>query len=469
MRIIYISIIFSGIMLAILSRKNYSKYKDKGPIKCVLYGMSYSIYKAVKRLLPVSDTRERIGKTKLMPQSKLVEETNSYYVESISICLFVAFAAVALSALLYLSDDDAANEKTVITRQDYGGEESRYELSLSHGDESTIYELGVEPVKYTEEQFEQKSKEVLAWIDTEMLGDNESPDHVHTNLNLMTHDKSNALDIIWRSDKPASISSSGVIRDEAQTGDVVCLTARIEYYDYFMEKVYELKVDLSEGMPDEIFMYAINELNDIEKASVSEKEIVIPDRIGEVEVTVPKGKSNTPLALLFFGMCLCVLLVAKRRSDLKTEIIKRDNMLIRKYTDFVNFLWLFLGTGMTIRSALSNYVEESREKTILSNEIGYYINLINSGADEAATYEELGARLGVKEYRRLFMHISQNLRMGTKDIRNILEEELLTANLARKEFARKKGEEATTKLLVPMIMMLFITMIVVVVPALISF
>lgn len=469
MKMIYIAVLIAGVMLAIISRKNYSKYKDKGKITCILYGMSYSVYEALKRFLPISDTKERIGKLKLLPQNKLEDETNCFFVSCIALCIAVSLLFTSMSAIAYFTRNKDNQSELVLTRQDYGGEIDTQKINLSYGEEEIIYELGLEPVRYTSEEFEEKCKEIFLKIDDEILGENISYDKISENLKLMNHDDGNTVDIIWRSDTPTVISSSGVIRDEAKTGDVVCLTARIEYYDYFIEKVYTLTIDFDEKSIDEHFSSAINEIERLQREKATDKEIVLPTQIGEVQVSVPEEENNTYVILFILGLITMVLIFHKKRSDLKVAMVKRDNMLIHEYTTFVNYLWLFLGTGMTIKNALRNYAEESAEKTILANEIGYYINLINSGANESLTYEELGRRLGLKEYRRLFMHISQNLRMGTKDIRNILEEEQLTANLARKEFAKKKGEEATTKLLIPMIMMLFITMLVVVVPALISF
>ncbi len=52
---------------------------------------------------------------------------------------------------------------------------------------------------------------------------------------------------------------------------------------------------------------------------------------------------------------------------------------------------------------------------------------------------------------------------------NLLHEESVKAYEERMDLARKMGEEAGTKLLVPMFMMLLVVMIVIMIPALISF
>lgn len=80
-------------------------------------------------------------------------------------------------------------------------------------------------------------------------------------------------------------------------------------------------------------------------------------------------------------------------------------------------------------------------------------------------YEQLGRRLELPEYYQLLQHISQHIRMGTKDLRNLMEQEMQQVLEKRRELAKKKGEEASTKLLFPMILLLVLVMVMIVYPA----
>ena len=70
---------------------------------------------------------------------------------------------------------------------------------------------------------------------------------------------------------------------------------------------------------------------------------------------------------------------------------------------------------------------------------------------------------------RLSMLLSQNLRKGNAGLTQLLEKEAEEAFEERKRNARKYGEEAATKLLLPMFLMLMIVMVVIMVPAFLSF
>jgi hypothetical protein len=65
--------------------------------------------------------------------------------------------------------------------------------------------------------------------------------------------------------------------------------------------------------------------------------------------------------------------------------------------------------------------------------------------------------------------LEQNRKTGLKNLRYLLEEEVAAAFEERKNIAKRLGEEAGTKLLLPLFLMLGIVMVMVVAPAFLSF
>ena len=90
---------------------------------------------------------------------------------------------------------------------------------------------------------------------------------------------------------------------------------------------------------------------------------------------------------------------------------------------------------------------------------------ISEGAGELQAIEDLGKASESKEYRKLSMLLLQNIKKGSKDLIDTLEKEEKYAFELRKQKAIKAGEEASTKLLIPMGGMLFIVIVILVVPA----
>jgi hypothetical protein len=97
------------------------------------------------------------------------------------------------------------------------------------------------------------------------------------------------------------------------------------------------------------------------------------------------------------------------------------------------------------------------------------LNEIKSGIPESDAYYNMGHRINIPVYIKLMSMLSQNVKKGTKDLLAAMETEEQAALQARKELAKKRGEEAGTKLLFPMIVLMAIVMIIVVMPAILSF
>ena len=77
-------------------------------------------------------------------------------------------------------------------------------------------------------------------------------------------------------------------------------------------------------------------------------------------------------------------------------------------------------------------------------------------------------RCNVSSYRKLGTLLSQNLRKGSGGLTEILGREAEEAFEDRKNLAKKLGEEAGTKLMIPMFLMLIIVFSIVIIPAFLS-
>lgn len=98
-------------------------------------------------------------------------------------------------------------------------------------------------------------------------------------------------------------------------------------------------------------------------------------------------------------------------------------------------------------------------------EMLYTCRELRSGTSEGVCYEHFGRRTGLQEYIRLCTLLTQNLKKGNSTLLERLREESDRAAEERLQQGRKLGEEAGTKLLVPMVLMLAVVMAVIMVPA----
>ena len=105
----------------------------------------------------------------------------------------------------------------------------------------------------------------------------------------------------------------------------------------------------------------------------------------------------------------------------------------------------------------------------LYEEIYRVANELESGVSEGTAYEHFSLRCRSQQYTRLVTLLSQNLRKGNSGLLPLLHEESKKALAERMDHARKRGEEAGTKLLLPMMLMLVIVMVIIMIPAYLSF
>lgn len=451
------------VLLAVLSRKNYSKYKDKN-IMCPIYAIADMIFVILDSFFDSNKNMDNWRQLYVVSDDKLRILRKMHFVSGIVYCICVIIAFAFFGTLFSIGAGKLHEDNESIARNGYSGEPDTIKMKLYYGDESEDYELKVMPKEYTYDEFLQLSEDMFEELSKEILGENSSYDNITHNLQLVYTDKSGIFNIIWQSKEPTVISSSGRLWDDAAKGTSVCLEATIEYLDYSVKHCYELVVGDRKASDNPIIEQVKEKLVEMESRSRTEDNLVLPEEIDGVSIIQEKEKTNIFAKMMSLSVLMCIVIICLRQIKNKNMRKCRDNMLILKYPVFVNRMCLLLGTGMTMRNCLAQYIRDDNEEDYLNKEINYSLHRIAAGMEEASAYEELGRKLKLPSYARLFNHISQNTLMGTQNIRELMEEELQQSLEIRKENARKKGEEAFTRLLFPMIVLLIMVMLIIILP-----
>jgi len=163
--------------------------------------------------------------------------------------------------------------------------------------------------------------------------------------------------------------------------------------------------------------------------------------------------------VLFVGMQLLV------DNGLNDKIEKRRLELQMEFPDFINKLTLLVNAGMTISRAWEKIVTDNKKNTPLYNEMTIALSEIRAGKPEELAYEEFGRRCKIKEIIKFVSVIIQNLKKGGAEVIPVLKVQGMECWELRKNIAKRLGEEASSKLLLPMTIMLLGIMAIVVVPA----
>lgn len=179
--------------------------------------------------------------------------------------------------------------------------------------------------------------------------------------------------------------------------------------------------------------------------------------------------------MLSLVLGLGVYPLQKEKAKKQQELVRKE--MQRDYPDIVQKLVLFLRAGFTIRKAMEKIADgylRSREK-YHAKERSAYEEIVRTckemqgGIYEAEAYERFGTRCGISQYKILSVLLVQNLKKGNQNLLELLEREEAVAEDERKRSAKVRGEEASTKLLLPMVLQLIVVLMILMIPAFFSF
>jgi tight adherence protein C len=181
------------------------------------------------------------------------------------------------------------------------------------------------------------------------------------------------------------------------------------------------------------------------------------------------GLFSTPdTGYIVFGLSLPIGIAVFTDRDLFERIKKRRLAIQLEFPDFVNKLTLLINAGMTVSKAWEKTAYDQNRQTPLYYELRSTIQDVRSGIPEHRAYEEFAKRCRVPVITRFVSVILQNLRKGNAQLVPILRVYANECWELRKSTAKRLGEEASTKLLLPMMLMFIAVLLIVGMPAVLS-
>lgn len=379
---------------------------------------------------------------------------------------------------------DSANLLTVIKRNSYGegATKETLELTVDGEKQKDLLEVEIGEKQYTQEEMATVFALATEELEQTVLGDNETLDNVRFNLNLVTELPDRPVIIEWEIDRYDIVNVYGELNQtalkEEPDGVLVELKAFLRYTEDETQQV--MHVLNAKVFPEELT--EIEKLYESIKAAISEEDestvtgesVSLPTEMEEKTITYSKPMDNRSIVFLSLGIVFSILLLGLEKQNEKDFEKKKENQMMRDYPEIISKLNLLIGAGMTVKNAWKKITEDyERQKKTQGSRFAYEEMLntyheMQSGVLEAECYEHFGRRCKLKSYRKLGALLSQNLRKGTKGLTSLLRMEAIQAYEERKMHAKRQGEEASTKMLMPMFLMLAVVLVIVIVPAFLS-
>lgn len=370
--------------------------------------------------------------------------------------------------------------KAGIERNDYGKGDRIEELKVRIADgRKTPIRVEVSEREYTSKEIREVFQRCIRQMESLILGRNESLDRVEYDLNLLTRMPDEPVDISWELDRYDVMNVNGDLRKDelVPEGTKVMLKAVLTYQKNRKEQtLYECAAMVYPRSNDkEGQSIQVEEaVRKADEKTRNKKVLQLPRKLDGEELAYYPLMEERGIVLMVMAFLIAILLYASEKQKKVQDQQRRKQQMILDYPEIINKLTLFLGAGMTVKRAWKKIVQDYEEQMKVWGTRFAYEEMkktcyeMDSGITEAESYVRFGRRCNIQEYVRMGALLSQNLRRGTKGLNQILRLEAIQAFEERKARAKQLGEEAGTKLLVPMFMMLAVVLVMVIIPAFLS-
>lgn len=479
---LYISVLGIYIMLFFLS------WKEEG--RNPFHKMAAYILKKKQRMLHNAVSRRRDWKRDLsrrqleeklktlQPAIAVPMQVKEYYLSQYSMVLTVLFTGVLICLAAWWSahSNSLLMDGSYIWRNTYGEGDIPIELAAQIEGEEEIFQYVVGERRYTQEEAEALYQAAVEALPEAISGQNDSLEDVRYDLDLVTQIEGYPFEVSWESSSYALVNTDGAVNNtELQEGIVVMLTAHFQYEQWSWDHQMYVQINPVVYTYREMLRNRIEELLHIqEERTGSEKALVLPDSVESEPIVWREIIEDSSGYFLLLVLLAAGTLYWGQSRELDKQLDQRRKELLLDYPEIVNKLALYMGAGMTTRNAFIKMGEDYKKyrkerRRYVYEEILITCNELQSGRSESEAYDHFGRRSRVPVYMKLCTLLSQNIRKGSNDLLQMLRQEADNAFAERKNLAKKLGEEAGTKLLLPMMMMLCIVMVIIMIPAYFSF
>ena len=410
--------------------------------------------------------------------SRAEAKWNPLYVKMGGIFLSVGAAALLVfwidNTQPFPSDESGFS---IVGRNSQGEGEREEKLKVQVGGTEETMNVTVEEQEYTQEQLEKTFQSAGEKLEVLVLGENESLDEVRSNLKLISAIPDTGISISWELENHDVMNQQGELKTEnlPDEGILVKLTAVMSYKEEMAENIFFARLYPPQLSQTEKLLKKLDEeIERLDEETKEEEYLKLPSNVDGIPVIWKYGRNFRAAGLMLIGLAMALFLYAAEQEKQKDRKKKRELQMALDYPQMVSKLTLYLGAGMTIRKAWYQiaedyeYQREEKGEREVYEEMIYTMHEIQGGGSEGECYEKFGERCALPVYKKFGAMLSQNLKKGTKGLAPLLRQEADNAFEERKSLAKRLGEEAGTKLLIPMFLMLAVVLVMIVVPAFFS-
>ncbi|MDD4146137.1 MAG: type II secretion system F family protein [Clostridia bacterium] len=180
------------------------------------------------------------------------------------------------------------------------------------------------------------------------------------------------------------------------------------------------------------------------------------------------ARGEVDLMMSVFSVVVLIAVFFAPDYELKKKIAQRNLFMRLDFPGFLNKLTLLINAGMTITKAWEKIVLNNQKQTPFYEEVAAVMQDIHRGKPEFQAFEDFARRCRVPEITRFTAVVLQNMKKGSSELVPILRLQANACWEMRKNAAKRLGEEASTKLLLPMMLMFIAILLITATPAILA-
>lgn len=351
------------------------------------------------------------------------------------------------------------------------GESGRKEkLEVRSRGFSEEYELEVPKRSLSTEEIEALFEKAYKEIRKSYLGENEEESHVTHDLVLRESYVDGLVSANWKADSECISSTGKVLNHRIKHKKHVLLTVTLrckgeEVIESVPIIVCPLDLKTHEGKQKAIEY----ELEELLQKKDTKKYFELPEMLGKVRLKWTRKNDYKGFIVSVMGLIILVLLPFVELEKTLREQKYREQIYKEDYPKILQKLVMFVECGISVRKSFSlirdSYLRRGKKDFRYGFEvISKAAKRLENGESELEVYRRIGTENISRDFKKLSYLLCQNLKGGNEALISVLEHEVGMAIERERIDQKAKGELISTKLVVPLMIMLFVVMLILVVP-----
>lgn len=342
--------------------------------------------------------------------------------------------------------------------------------------ESKEVSIAVKERAYSRTELKKVFNQSFEYLKIKILGNNESAKSITDNLNFIRAIPGTGITAEYEPEDYMLIQPDGTLNSNAIKAEGTDTSVKVTFKYQEQQAEYRMSFSLRAKQLSEeeiLYLHLQKQIDQYSEKTAQEKYLELPDSMEKYHLNWSEKDEGSENTLLLLGVIAAVLVWLTADKELEKQMKKRKEQMLLDYPEIMNKFTLLINAGMTVNKAFNKIAEDYANKLLKSHvkkryayeEMLITCNELKLGLPESIAYEQYGRRTGLIPYIKFGALISQNLKKGNRGFTDLLMKEAIEAFEDRKEIAKRLGEEASTKLLLPMMGMLIIIFLIIMLPA----